>query len=256
MDSKIFDNNYRITFIQNADFKTLNEYLKNMERLSKKGGKFLELYNKDVEYLLNHDIFDSGPDALNLFFATDSEVAIGDTETNIQHINKITQNTINKNAPTNTKIKNNIVQKLNELNKIEICIRDEYDQYNDQSIKNSVRNFINIIMSCSLMVSDGESKQNLMYYFKIITSLIKDNKIAIEEGYKYFSGILKKNNSKIIIDFIKKSKVLRNDKNKIPYQQYKKQKNDLIQDSISLYGIDNILTSILFNKIYTEHKKK
>jgi hypothetical protein len=36
---------------------------------------------------------------------------------------------------------------------------------------------------------------------------------------------------------------------------YKQEKDNLINTNIDLYGIENILTTILFNKIYNEYKK-
>jgi len=252
MDNKIFDDKYRMVFIRNADFKTLNEYLKNMERLSKKGGKYLEIYNKDMEYLLNNDILNSGPDAMSIFFGNNLEIDIGDTETNIQQINKITQNTVTKNKVE----KNNIVRNLNELSQIEICIRNEYDNYTEQNIRKSTKNFVDIVMSCSTMISDDESKKNFINCFKIIASLIRDNKIAVKEGYKVFSIILSKNKNRVAIDFIKNLKSLHNGKNKISVEQYNQQKYDLIDNAINIYGLDITLSSILFQKIYNEYKKK
>jgi hypothetical protein len=246
MDRKILNDKYRIMFIQGADFKTLNEYLKNMEKLSKKGGQFLEIYNKDMDYLLNNDILGGGgPDSLNIFFGN-TEIPIGNTETNIQHINKITNNIT----------QNDMVQKLTELNNIETCIRNEYDTYGDKSITNSTKKFIDIIMRCTSIDLNDEHTRNLINSFKIITSLIKDNKMAVREGYKYFSIILSKNKNKIIIEFCRDLKSLHNEKNKMPLPEYKQKKDELIKNSIMIYGIDCILTSILFNKIYNEYKKK
>jgi len=53
MTDKLFDDNIRRKMISTMDFKTLNEYLKNMDRMAKrKGGKYLEIYNKDLEYTM------------------------------------------------------------------------------------------------------------------------------------------------------------------------------------------------------------
>ena len=51
--NKLFDDNYRENFLRTADPLTLNDYLKNMEKLARKGGKYLEMYNKDLYYLIN-----------------------------------------------------------------------------------------------------------------------------------------------------------------------------------------------------------
>jgi hypothetical protein len=107
------------------------------------------------------------------------------------------------------------------------------------------------------MVTTEEIFNNLMYYFKSITSLIKDDKVAIKEGYKYLSVIVKKQHDKIIIDFIKKLNGVRNKKASMvdKLELYRQEKHNLIQTNIDLYGVENILLTILFNKIYNEYKK-
>jgi len=241
MNEKLFDNNYRRMFIKNADFKVLNEYLKGMEKLSKKGGRYLEIYNADIEYLLDDDIFPPDTISLDMFFGNRpnnnsnyTESAICDTETNLNHINKIIDISHNK----------NVQDYLNKLNKIEDDLR------NDNNIKHTVKNFIDIVVLCSLINSLSESQ--IQEYFKNITSLIKDNKTAIYEGYKYFDVVLKKHKKKIIIDFIKKMSVLK--KNKNNNVNYKLEKDILIQNSCDIYGFESIMVTILFNKIYSAYK--
>jgi hypothetical protein len=238
MNERLFDNNYRREFIKNADFKILNEYLKGMEKLSKKGGKYLEIYNADIEYLLDDNIFPPDTMSLDLFFGNNSnnvfnhtEISMCDTETNINHINKIID----------------IRQKnyFDELNKIHDDLR------NDTNIKHTIKNFIDIVVLCSLINSLDESQ--IYEYFKNITSLIKDNKTAIYEGYKYFDIVLKRHRKKIILDFIKKISTLKNNKNN--NINYKLEKDILIQNSSDIYGFESIMTTILFNKIYNSYKK-
>lgn len=246
MEHKFFDDNYRKNWIKKADFKTLNNYLKSMEKLSKKDAKYLEIYNKDMDFLINDDIFEKVNE--DMLFNIQTETFIGNTETNIKNINKMMDN----NACSD-KCKNKFV----ELNHIEICIRNEHENaYNERNVRSATKNFIDIIMTCSDMATTDEHMGNLLYYFKIISSLMKDDKIAIKEGYKYFSYILKKNQNKINIDFIKKLNLVRNKKQSMlnNHAGYKQEKDNLINTNIDLYGIENILTTILFNKIYNEYK--
>jgi hypothetical protein len=246
MDNKFYDDNYRRKFIRQADFKTLNNYLFMMEKMSKKSGKILEIYNKDVEFLVNNDIFEKVSD--DVLFSNQSDIYLGNTETNIKNINKLIDN-------NNDKYNNNFI----ELNNIEICIRNENNNaYNDRNVRMAAKRFIEIIMGCSSMVNNNEELLNsIMYYFKTITSLIKDDKVAIKECYSFFSIILKKDKSKIIMDFMKKLNNLRNKKKdmKDKPELYKQEKNILIQTNIDLYGLESILTTILFDKIYKEFKK-
>ncbi len=241
MNERLFDNKYRKKFIKNAGFNELNEYLKGMEKLSKKGGKYLEIYNEDIAYLLDESIFPTNTNSLNIFCgnksnrSTNTESEMCDTETNIKHINKIIGN-----VPQ--------INYFDELNKIEDNIR------NDQHIKNTLKNFIDIVISCSSL--NDISEYQIENFFKTITSLIKDNKTAIYEGYKYFNTILKNHKKKIIVDFIKKMCVLKDKKKNDPtYLNYKIEKEILIQNYCDIYGFESIMATILFNKIYNAYNK-
>ncbi len=244
MNERLFDNKYRKEFIKNADFNVLNSYLKGMEKLSKKGGKYLEMYNDDIEYLLDESIFPTDTNSLNMFFGSNTsnsnrsmntESAMCDTETNIKHINKIIGSIPQKNY-------------FDELNKIDNNIRG------DRDIKETLKNFINIVVTCSTIHNLDEYQ--IEHFFKTITSLIKDNKAAIYEGYKYFNTVLKTHKKKIIIDFIKKMSVLKDKKNNDPtFSTYKIEKEILIQNSCDIYGFESVMATILFNKIYNAYNK-
>lgn len=62
--NNIFNKEFRINFLKKADSNTLNDYLKNLEKLSKKGGKYLEIYNDDL-FFLNEMIDNSTDDIFN-----------------------------------------------------------------------------------------------------------------------------------------------------------------------------------------------
>lgn len=258
MNDKLFDNNYRRLFIKNADFNTLNKYLKNMEKLSKKGGKYLEMYNTDIDYLLNNDIFESEPTSLNLFFDNNySEMSVCGTEANINMIHKMADNVISKKI-SQQNMNNIFVKQINileELHKIEQCLN--IDNINNDSehcrrtIKNAVRALIDIVMT-----SHNEYDQKVLeQYFKILSSLLKDNKVSIIEGYRYFGQKIKGKNNVIVVQFLKDLGNLKSKKENMDHYVYKQEKYNLIHNSYSTYGMENVLTSLLFNTIYSTYKK-
>ena len=127
-NDNIFNKDYRRKFISRADSNRLNDYLKNLEKLSiKKGGKYTEIYNDDLNFLMDmmdemekkDVISQSGGHLLNMFVGINikpskklnsknnvEESEMQDTETYISRINKITSpNNIPKYNPTNEKSK-------------------------------------------------------------------------------------------------------------------------------------------------------
>lgn len=269
MEHKWADRNYRINFINNADFKTLNKYLKNLETLSKKGGPYLKLYNEDINYILNNDDNNNETenDTINIFFGnkhnnnTDMPTC-NNTEAIMHNINLITQNVMMK-QPTNTKEQQQSIfakqqSVIDDIHKIEQCINlcninFNNDKTTEKNVRESIRLFINIVMKCSKY--DEDELNVLNEHIKVIMSLIKDNKVAIIEGHKYFGNKLQHHKNKIIIKLLQDVIALKNKKNKMNYDLYKQEKNKLIQESIKTNGIENTLTSLLFNCIYTSYKK-
>lgn len=269
MEHKWADKNYRINFIKNADFRTLNKYLKNLETLSKKGGQYLKMYNEDMDYILNNDNNneETEQETINIFFGnahnnTDLSIC-NNTEMIMHNINQITQNVMMKN-PNNTQQQNqhSIFAKqqsvTDDLHKIEQCINlynmsFDNNKSNEKSVRESIRLLINIVLRCSKC--DDDDMTTLRDHIKIIMSLIKDNKIAIVEGHKYFGSKLQNHKNKIIIKLLQDLLALKNKKNNMNYDLYKQTKNNLIQESIKNNGIENTLTSLLFSCIYNAYKK-
>lgn len=71
--NNMFNKDVRRKFLSKADPDSLNEYLKHLEKLSLKGGKYLEIYNEDMWYLSDiidssyDDIFQKGGNIFNMF---------------------------------------------------------------------------------------------------------------------------------------------------------------------------------------------
>lgn len=77
MDQKIFSKEYRhYNLKQMTDFDKLNSYLWHMEKLSKsKGGHFTQMYNEDIDFIINSPHFMTGGFSLpNIFGKSEPNV--------------------------------------------------------------------------------------------------------------------------------------------------------------------------------------
>ena len=101
--NNIFNTEHRRKFIKNTTINTLNEYLKNLQKLSLKGGKYLDIYNEDINFLMDNDdvienIFQKGGNIFDMLVGNKkgeskkSEINVGDTEVFVKNINNLTRN--------------------------------------------------------------------------------------------------------------------------------------------------------------------
>ena len=238
-NNNIFNDEYRKIFIKNADGISLNEYLKNIERLSKKGGQYLEIYNKDLDFILtlNDTMFQDGGNIMSL--VTKKKDDIDDKDDNEKNVTMTEQvcdtegyikridNIVNKNP-----------QKKQELLMIKQKLLANTTNNNSQIIKR----FVDIVKTC-----DNSLTQDEFNTIKQIIKIIVTNKSYIKEAYGYMGKALDK--SKISEEFIKKISELRNKKNTLAITQYNKEKNDLFMNYVKKFGFNIIYTSKLVEKI-------
>jgi len=250
MTDKLFDDNIRRKLISTMDFKTLNDYLKNMDRMAKrKGGKYLEIYNKDLEYTMTltdteyqdeGNIFSlSGIQNNNINNTNNNDSSdeekqttmteqVCDTEAYVQRINNI----INKTP-----------QKETELNLIKTKITKNND-------KNCIYRFIDIIKSI-----DNSLTQNEYNLIKELTKIITKDKILIKDAFDYMGKALGKTD--VSQEFIQKLSELRSKKTKMSKQQYNNEKDILIKNYIKKSGFKTVCISKLVEKIiYTSRKQQ
>ena len=242
-NNNIFNDNYRRKFLQNADCNALNDYLKNMERLSKKGGHYLEIYNKDLDFLLelNDNTYQDSGNIFNLLSEkppTDDNKdpnkitmteQVCDTEGYIKRIDNIV---------------NNNPQKVNELKAVKQQLLANYSNNNSSS---TIKIFIDMIKNCDNSITQEE--------FNMINQIIKiliSNKFYVKESFVYMGKVLDKN--KVSEEFIKKIAELRNTKNTKNKSQYNTEKDNLFRDYIKKSGFSVICTSKLVEKIINAYK--
>jgi len=178
--NNIFDDNYRINFLRTANIKSLNEYLKNMEKLSKKGGKYYIIYKKDIDYLLNKIInnYQDGGNIFDFFNYNDdmkyennkimSDKPVCDTETYVKKINNITSNSFCTITTQQTnKCDNRCIHRLNELDIIKKVLNNykNYNVNNNDWIK-ALRKFIDIVLCCESAFSKLDNEKFRTIYFK------------------------------------------------------------------------------------------
>lgn len=253
--NNIYDDNYRKNFLKNADFKSLNDYLKNLEKLAhKKGNRYLDMYNKDLEFLvhMNDKLYpDNDENQQELLLGASSilctltEHAICDTEGYLKKIHNITQNTTN-------------INKFKELESIKQTLINEttspLNTVNNNWIT-SIHKFIDILFSYTKLFSPDEHESFKVIYLKDITKLIVDNKKFIKEALVYFDKIIKSNKQQISKDLITKLSELRNKKNTMPKNQYKTEKEIIITNAITKYNHEIAYTSQFLEKIMSAYKR-
>lgn len=245
--NRIFDDKYRENFLRNSDPLALNDYLKNMERLSRKGGKYLEMYNKDMIFLLelNDTVFQDGGNIGSIFSRsqtksnTQEQTPIVteqpcDTEVYIGRINNIT---------------NKIVQSTNtDLEIIKKALIDNSD-YNNK--KKAIIKFIDTIMhQDSVFIKEYDDIR--IKYIKELSNLIAKNNDYMKEAFVYLTKILQTNKNIISEEFMKDYINLRN-KKILP--EYELLKEKLINDYNKKLGIEKVYASKFVEKVINEYKK-
>lgn len=264
----IFDERYRKNFLKIADYKTLNEYLKNMEKLSKKGPKYLAMYNADLEYMLgiNDNYFQDGGNIFNLLTGRSdvskrllTEQPVCDTEGYITKINSLAQNSYCTFVTQQTKkCDNRCESRLEEMKLIQQVLKTELTcQKTGNDWQLAIKKFIDIIICCGDLFSKDEYEIFRTIYFKEISKLIVENSKYLIEAYNYLSKILKNERNKISEEFIKKYSELKKNKKQHSSQEYKDKKDKLIKEYIEKNGRDGfsiVYTSTIVEKILNSYK--
>jgi len=254
--NNIYDDNYRKNFLKKADFKALNDYLKNLEKLAhKKGGRYLDMYNKDLEFLvvMNDKIYqDNEENHTNLLFGgssvlyTMTEQGICDTEGYLNKIHNITQNLTS-------------INKFNELESIKkILINETTSPLNvpNNDWINAIQRFMDILFSYNKLFTADEHEPFKILYLKEITKLIVDNKKFVKEALVYFDKLIKTDKHKISKELITKISELRNKKNNITKDEYTIEKENLIQNAIKKFNYEITYPSQFLEKIMSSYKNK
>lgn len=268
--NNIFDDAFRKNFLKMADYGTLNEYLKNMEKLSKKGGRYMEMYNSDLEYLLhlNDNYFQDGGNFFGLITGQNndskrimSEQPVCDTEGYIRKINNLAENSYCAFITQKTaKCNNSCESRLEEMNLIKQVLKNESTcQKTGKDWEMALRKFIDIIICCGELFSKDEYEVFRKVYFKEISKLIVTNPKFLLETYNYLNKVLKNEKNKISEEFMKKYSELRKRKKseQISQQEYKKIKDELIKEYILKGGPDGfsiVYTSKIAEKIINSYK--
>lgn len=265
-NNNIFNTDYRRKFLKLADLPTLNEYLKNMERLSLKGGKYLDIYNSDVEYLINMNdsVFLKGGGFLDVFFGKQEvQKPVCDTEAAIKKINDITQNSYCSLYYQQTKkCDNRCLPRLDEIDSIRSVLQKENTCVcTGKDWIKAIHKFIDVVICCGSFFSKDEFEPFRTVYFKDIVKLLTTNEKFLKETYKYLSKIIQNENSIISDDFIREYHILRAKKSTTPIASYNEEKEALIKKYLTTFdklgdnGFSIIYTSKLVEKIRSSFKR-
>lgn len=268
-NNNIFDDEYRRNFIKTADYKSLNSYLKTMDKLSQKGGKYKEIYYKDLDYVMsiNDTHYQDGGDLFGLL--TDKPQSAGqymteqpvcDTEGYIKRINNLTQNTFCSLTTQQTKLCDNRCEaRLAELEKIKTVLDAE-----KQNVKTgndwvkAIHKFIDIVVCCGQTFAKDNNKIFRELYFKYLSKLIISDKKFLHEAFNYLGKILQNEKGKLSEDFMRKYSDLRVKKNSMTTEEYRNKKQALMSEyivNLEPRGFETVYTSKLVEKILNAYKK-
>lgn len=242
MQNHIDDINSRRNFIKNASHKQLNEYLKTIEKLSKKGGKYLEIYNADIQFILemSDNEISNGSSLLGNFTRNplDSEVPLN-TEMYVNKINDMTQN-----------IQHKWDNEIIKLNTIKSSIT------NDKSV-DSINKFVEFIFEMGIHKNDFFKSD--MYkdieeaYFKPIINDIIKSRTKISHIYKIFAKLDKSYSHHVNNDFV--AKLVKFKLSKETDKNYKENKQQFYQTSEQKLGVFTFFISCIVAKILVNYKK-
>lgn len=267
-NNDIFNDEYRKNFIKKANYKSLNDYLKNMEKLSKKGGIYLEMYNKDLEFMLiQNDTYQNGGNIFNLLTGSKSnpnnklmsEQPVCDTEGYIGRINSITKNSYCSLVTQQTNNCNNrCSNRFNEFESIKQALNNNIScKSNNKDWVRAIHKFVDIMLCCGNLFSKDEYEPLRTIYFKDLTKIITHNPKFLKETFSYLGKILQNERGKLSEEFMKKYLELRNKKNTFTSQQYKEEKEKLIKYYIEVLGPNGFQTvymSKFVEKIINSYK--
>lgn len=241
-DNRIFDDKYRENFIKTADILTLNDYLKNMQRLSRKGGKYLEMYNKDIAYMLelNDDYQDIGNTASFLSNPLNSltEQPVN-TEVYLDRFNNITQKVVNNS------------KSISDLENIIDILLDNKKSYDEK--KKTIYKFIDNLFNHNDIFIKEYTDTKINDTLKI-ANIISKNIDYMKDAFLYLTKVLQNNRNKISEEFMKDFIELRN-KKQINVKEYQLIKNKLIKEYSDKIGTERVYTSKFVEKIINAYKK-
>lgn len=241
-NNKIFDDKYRENFLRTANPLALNDYLKNMQRLSKKGGKYLEMYNKDMIYLLDLNdtvfqdegnmgtIFSTAPQSQNI--ATEQPQ---NTEVYIGRLTNITEKTIPAPQSPFITIKNILLNPNSSL----------------EDKNKAINNFIDNLMNNN-SVFIQEYNETTIKQIKELSNIIAKNIELMKYAFMYLTKVLQTSRNKVSEDFMKSYMELRNNKSLPTYNTLK---DKLMKEYISKVGTEKVYTSKFVEKVINSFKQ-
>lgn len=270
MNNNILDTEYRKKFLSSADNKSLNKYLKYIEGLAKKNNKYMEIYQTDLEYVmeLNEKQYHVNNNVFGIFKGIDfsttecSEMPCN-TEGFVTKINTVFTNNANKNnvnpppSINNVNISNtteHINASKNKFSELKFILQKLATPQSNHSIY--IEKFIDAILSLNT-IENNENESNYYvhifkeYYKKILKTIITDKQFLLET-FNSIGKMIKK--SDISEEFMKKCNLLKADKKKLSSEQYAKNKFFMFQEYEKEIGIKKMYVSILVNKVIHAYK--
>lgn len=248
-NNELFNADYRKNLLKSFDVISLNEYLKYMEKLSKKGDMYLQMYNEDIDFLLNMNNEQNPQDTFNLLmFKPTSKTGIM-----TENINN-TEGIFNKLKSITDKIIE--INKIDELKDIMKLLKKENDVQN--SVNNwisQIRKYCDIVINCESILLGNDMNLFRNIYFKEILRIISHNPKFSKETFNYLFNNLKNEKHKLSYEIIQKCAELRSKKGQMTLAQYKTEKGKLMEIFIKNKGLTVVYVSKLVEKMIRIQKK-
>ena len=268
-NNNIYNEKYRRNFLKNADFKSLNAYLNNMEKLSKKkGGEYLDMYNKDIEFLLLlNDKQQDEANILNIFGGNNNKIeynnltltehTVCNTEGYINKLNNITQNASKYLDVMMTEADPGTKDILKELENIKnTLIEETFYAKSDQKWMDAIKRYINILLNANKYFSEEEYDIIRSTYFKEIPKFVISNRKFVKESFLYLTKIINSNPNKISKDYVKEFSELRLSKDKLSGDEYNQKKEEMTVKFINEGGFALTMTSKFVERLIDSYKKQ
>lgn len=265
INTNILNPEYRKNFLRKADVNGINEYLKYMEKLSKRGPNYLQLYSDDIDFLLNSNdsAFQIGGNIFSLLTGKKennqivSEVC--DTQNIVNKLNNITGNSFCSLTTQKTKkCDNRCETRMDELNNIRDVLKKENSCASaSMDWIPAIRKFSDIVLCCGSVFSQAEYEPFRTIHFKEIAKIISHNPKFTKESFNYLARIFKNEKNKLSDEFMKKYHELRKKKNSLSSEQYHIEKSNLITTYINKYGdkgFEIVYASKLFEKVINSYR--
>ena len=272
--NKMLDVEYRRKLIDELDDFVLNEYLKNLQRLSTRKDVYKPIYEDDLKYLKeknrlvvtakehaktfrlwfgniigeNDAIFDKKKQDL-IFDKVSSSVnrtthqeesEMQNTEVYLSRIHELSK-PIDDPELYKKYLKQYKTIKQGQLNDIKTSLTklakySDFEKEHERKYSQTIGNYFDILLDCDNLFRKFDSEFQRDLYFDDISKIILSNKTFLKFAFNYLKKVLPVKKNKVCAQFLKDYTDLRKTKENIEHDVYKEKKHVLENIVHETYG--------------------